>query len=134
LKSIQYNNDIIRSNESLEDYKKRLTDQQSRNLLRCSQSQSQNDLRLEKQRLYAREKRAKETEQERMIRLQLEKQKRIDKKYNVSTLKIAANRAIDIDTLNVGAFNLECPHCGSLYNPLEANSKGVYMRCCENGN
>ena len=69
-----------------------------------------------------------------MIRLQLEKQKRIHKKNNVSTLKIASNRALHIDTLNVGTFNLSCFHCGSMYNPLEANSKGVYMRCCENGN
>lgn len=101
---------------------------------RLNETEIQYNQRLEKQREYARDKRFKETEEERMIRLNLEKQKRINKKYNVSTLNIASISNQNIETFNVGQFNLVCSHCGAMYNRMEENTKGLYMRCCENGN
>jgi hypothetical protein len=130
------NIEIKRLNETNAEKDDRLNEDLIRkNRNRSNETELERSLRLQKQREYQRGKRSRETEHEKMIRLQLEKQKRIDKKYNVPTLNIAAvNSAIkNVETLNLGSFNLVCPHCMALYNPLEATTKGVYVRCCENG-
>ena len=101
---------------------------------RDNESLEQKAIRKEKDRIYQKEKKDKESEPEKIQRLQLEKEKRFNKRFVVATHNLASyDPHLQIEPNYMGEFDQICPYCTALYNINEVNTSGRYSTCCDLG-